>query len=429
MTSSVALPSLLSFPGAFSRFEWMVALRYLRAQRAQGFVSIIAGFSFLGILLGVATLIVVMSVMNGFHRELLDKIIGVNGHIFLQSVEEKLTDYDDVVRRLETNSDVTLAIPMVEGYAAISSPYKQAFALVRGIKEKDIKRLSGIASTIQAGTLDHFDEGGGVAIGSKLAQTLSVGIGDQVSLLTARGAQTAFGVTPRLKAYPVKAIFQIGLSEFDNIFVFLPFSEAQNFFNREDEASVVEVFVKNPESIDQERQAFDSLLPHPLMMTDWRERNKSFFDALKVERTVMFLILTLIVLVAALNIISGLTMLVKNKSHDIAILKTMGAPSGSILRIFFITGSMIGVTGTAAGVGLGLLITHYLESIRLFLNHLFSANIFDPNIYFLSHLPSIILWGDITKVVGLSLFLSFIATLYPAWRAARLDPVQALRYE
>ena len=414
---------------AFAPFEWMIALRYLRARRAQGFVSVIAGFSFTGIMLGVATLIVVMSVMNGFHIELMGKIIGINGHVFIQALETPLTDFNAVVDRISKTKGVTFALPMVESAAGISSQYGQSGALVRGIREADIKKLPGISSNVKLGTLDGFDDAEGVAIGQKLSEQLSVRIGDTISILTARGSQTPFGIAPRIKSYPVVAIFQIGVSEFDGIFVYMPFTEAQAFFNKDDEATVIEAFVQDPDDMDTMRDRLDQSVQRPVMMTDWRQRNKSFFDALKVERTVMFFILTLIVLVAALNIISGLTMLVKDKGRDIAILRTMGATRGAVMRIFLITGAAIGVSGTIAGFLLGLLVAKNLEPIRQTINRTFGLNVFDPNFYFLSRLPSVIVASDVAAVVILSLSLSLLATIWPSRRAAKLDPVEALRYE
>lgn len=412
----------------FAPFEWLIALRYLRARRKTSFVSVIALFSFLGITLGVATLIVVMSVMNGFHKELLDKIIGINGHIFLQAADSRFTDYDQVVKEVANLPGVDLAVPMIESPAAASTT-SMAFALVRGIREADIKQLPGIARNIKLGTLDGFDLGGGVAMGLRLAETLGLRIGDKVKILIANGAQTPFGVTPRTKVYPVVAIFQIGMAEFDNLFVYMPLPEAQAFFNKDDEASVVELFIKKPEEIEAVRNELDKAVTRPMIMTDWRERNKTFFDALAVERNVMFVILTLIMLVAALNIVSGLIMLVKDKGQDIAILRTMGATQGGVMRIFLITGVSIGLAGTLVGCLLGLLIAHNVETVRLGLNWLLNMNLFPAELYFLSSLPSIVDPGDVVIVVAMTLTLSVLATIYPSWRAARLDPVEALRYE
>ncbi len=421
----------MASPRLFAGFEWMIASRYLRARRSSGYVSVIAGFSFFGIMLGVATLIVVMSVMNGFHKDLLDKIVGINGHIFLQAADTPLTDYDAVAKRVAAVPSVDLAIPMVEGSAFASSTFAQSGAgvLVRGISEADIKRLPGIAGTVRSGTLNGFDGGGGVAIGQRLADNLNLRVGDKIKLITANGARTPFGVAPRLKSYPVIAIFQIGMAEFDGIFVYMPLPEAQAYFNEEDQASVVELFLHDPEQIDSVRQTIQAAIQRPIMMTDWRERNRTFFDALNVERNVMFVILTLIVLVAALNIVSGLIMLVKDKSHDVAVLRTMGATRGAIMRIFLITGASIGVAGTLAGFLLGLAVADNVEPIRQFLNRLLHANLFPAELYFLSRLPSVVDPRDVAAVVGTTLVLSILATLYPSWRAAKLDPVEALRYE
>ncbi len=415
----------------FAPFEWMIAVRYLRARRSSGFVSVIAGFSFLGIMLGVATLIVVMSVMNGFHKDLLDKIVGINGHIFLQAVDTPLTDYDNVARRVANVPGVDMAVPMIEGSAFASSNYAQSGSgvLVRGIKEADLDRLPSIAAHVRSGTLTAFDKAGGVAIGQRLADNLNLRVGDKIKLITGNGAQTPFGVVPRVKSYTVDAIFQIGMAEFDGIFVYMPLPSAQAFFNEDGQASVIEVFLHDPERIDSVRDAIQAAVVRPVMMTDWRERNRTFFDALNVERNVMFVILTLIVLVAALNIISGLIMLVKDKSHDIAILRTMGATRGAVMRIFLITGASIGVAGTFAGFLLGLVVADNVEPIRQFLNRLLHANFFPAELYFLSQLPSVVDPRDVASVVGMTLVLSVLATLYPSWRAAKLDPVEALRYE
>jgi lipoprotein-releasing system permease protein len=429
--STTAAPSALarSKTRMFAPFEWMVALRYLRARKVDGGVSVIALFSVMGIMLGVATLIVVMSVMNGFHRELLDKILGINGHAFLQAVEAPFTDWEDVTKKTAAIPGVSVAIPMVEGAAGISSQFGQSGVLARGVREQDLLNLPGVASTIQDGTLDGFDTAEGVAIGQRLAETLGVHVGDKVSLLIAKGASTPFGVAPRIKAYPVVAIFKIGMSEFDNVFVYMPLAEAQAFFNKENEITVLEAFVHDPDKIDDFRFAVEKTIARPLIVTDWRQRNKSFFDVLNVEKNLLFIILTLIVIVAAFNIISGLTMLVKDKTRDIAILRTMGATRGSVLRIFLVIGLAIGCAGALFGFGLGMLIAKNLDGIRVVMNKLMHANLFPAEFYYLSHLPSIVETREVAMVVGMTLILSVLASIYPAWKAASLDPVEALRHE
>jgi lipoprotein-releasing system permease protein len=414
---------------AFSPFEWMVALRYLRARRADGFVSVIAGFSFLGIMLGVATLIVVTAVMNGFHRELMDKIMGINGHAFVQAVETPFTDWDDVASRTAKTPGVKLAIPMVEGAAGISTQFGQSGVLVRGVREKDLVRLPGIVGNIRDGSLEGFDKAEGVALGQRLAETLGVRVGDKVSLLIAKGGQTPFGVAPRIKAYNVVAIFAIGMSEFDNVFVYMPLTEAQAFFNKDNEATVVEVFVDDPDRMDAFRLAFDKEVTRPTIITDWRQRNRTFFETLQVEKNILFIILSLIVIVAAFNIISGLTMLVKDKTQDIAILRTIGATRGAVLRIFMMIGASIGVVGTLAGFALGLLLAKNLDAIRNAINSAFNANLFPAEFYFLSRLPAIVDEREVAVIVGMTLVIAILASIYPAWKAASLDPIDALRHE
>ncbi|SEF90615.1 lipoprotein-releasing ABC transporter permease subunit [Bosea lathyri] len=411
----------------FAGFEWLLAGRYLRTRRREGFVSVIAGFSFLGILLGVATLIIVMSVMNGFRKELLEKIVGVNGHIFATPIDRPLDDYDSVATRLRRIQGIKLAIPLVEGQALASSQTGNGGVLVRGIREADIKSIPFVGGNIRRGTLDGFDTAGGVAIGKRLADSLGIQAGDTITIVSPKGASTPFGTAPRIKAYPVQAVFEIGMTEFDASFVFMPLTEAQAYFNREGDVNVIEIFVDNPDNTQAVRDAIEADAPRPLVLSDWRQRNRTFFNALEVERNVMFIILTLIVLVAALNIVSGLIMLVKDKTADIAIMRTMGASRGTVLRVFLITGAAIGVFGTLAGLGIGVLFANNIKAIMAALNWLTGANLWDPTVRFLSDIPSVIDWREVASVVLMALVLSLLATLYPAWKAARLDPVEALR--
>ncbi len=413
----------------FAPFEWMLSLRYLRARRREGFISVIAGFSFLGILLGVATLIIVMAVMNGFRKELLDKILGLNGHLLIQPLDSPLTDYAAVAERISKVGGIKLAAPIVEGQALASSPFNASGVLVRGVRAADLNKLTSVATNLKQGTLEGFDQGQGVLIGKRLADQLTLRAGDNVTLVAPRGAVTPMGTTPRIKAYKVAGVFEIGMSEYDSAFVFMPLTEAQAYFNRAGDVTAIEVYTDAPDKIDLFRKLVSEAAQRSIFMIDWRQRNATFFNALQVERNVMFLILTLIVLVAALNIVSGLIMLVKDKSSDIAIMRTMGATQGSIMRIFLITGAAIGVVGTIMGFLAGVLVCKNIETIRQFISWMTSTELFSPELYFLSRLPADMDTGETTAVVVMALTLSLLATLYPSWRAARLDPVDALRYE
>jgi lipoprotein-releasing system permease protein len=380
-------------------------------------------------MLGVATLIIVMAVMNGFRSELLGKILGLNGHLLIQPLESPLTDWKDVADRVNKVSGVRLAAPVVDGQALASSPFNASGVLVRGIRAGDLDNITSIAKNIKQGTLEGFDEGQGVAIGRRLADQLSIHAGDNITLVAPRGAVTPIGTMPRIKPYKVAAVFEIGMSENDSTMVFMPLKEAQAYFNRANDVTAIEIYTVNPDRIEQYRKAVTEAAGRPIYLVDWRQRNSTFFNALQVERNVMFLILTLIVLVAALNIISGLIMLVKDKGSDIAILRTMGASQGAIMRVFLITGAAIGVVGTLTGLVVGLIVCLNIESIRQFLSWLTNTELFSPELYFLSKLPAEIDVGETVAVVVMALTLSFLATLYPSWRAARLDPVEALRYE
>lgn len=413
----------------FAPYEWMLAARYLRARRKEGFISVIAGFSFLGIMLGVATLIIVLSVMNGFRSELFDKILGLNGHVVIHSMTGRFTDYDEVAQRLRKVEGIKRVLPLIEGQAMVSTTSLANGALIRGMSEESLKSLKAISDNIRSGTLDGFDKSKGIAMGTRLANQMRVRVGDKISLLAPRGATTPFGTAPRVKRYTVSAVFEMGMSEYDSSIIFMPLAEAQRYFNKPKMVSVLEVVVDHPDSVGHLRPSILDAGGPTIYVTDWRQRNASFFSALQVERNVMFLILTLIVLVAALNIVSGLIMLVKDKGADIAILRTMGATRGTIMRVFFITGASIGVVGTLAGLVLGIIVCLNAESIRKFISYVTSTDLFSPELYYLSQLPAEIDTGEVVTVVTMALVLSVLATLYPSWRASTLDPVEALRYE
>ena len=414
----------------FSAFERMVAWRYLRSRRKEAFISVIAGFSFIGIMLGVATLIIVMAVMNGFRTELISRILGINGHMIVQPIDTPLNDYAKLAERLSAVPGVTMAIPLVEGQTlAQGTVGGGSGALVRGIRADDLAKMKAVSDHFKEGDLVGFAAGGGVAIGSRMAEQLGLSAGGQITLVAPEGDVTPLGVNPRVKTYTVSAIFEIGMSEYDASIIYMPLEEAQLYFNAEGLVQSIELFITDPDTVDEMRPKIEEAAGRQIFITDWRQRNQTFFSALQVERNVMFMILTLIVLVAALNIISGLIMLVKDKSSDIAILRTMGATSSSVMRIFFMTGAAIGTVGTFAGVLLGVIVCVNIESIRQFFSWVSGTVLFDPQLYFLSQLPADMNVGETVSVVVMALSLSFLATIFPAWRASRLDPVQALRYE
>ena len=410
----------------FSGFEWLVAGRYLRAKRAESFISVISGFSLIGIALGVATLIIVMSVMNGFRSQLLGRILGLNGHAIVQTFGG-VDDYDAVAMRVRGVQGVTSAFPIVEGQVLVNTEGASMGALVRGIKSDDLRALTAVSSKLTPGAMDGFDDGDSVILGVRLAQRLGLFPGMTVTLIAPKGEATPFGSTPRIKTYRVGGTFEVGMSEYDQSFIFMPLMEAQLFFGLEGKVSGILVMVTNPDQVALWRAPLEQAAG--TTVSDWQQMNLSLFDALQVERNVMFLILTLIILVAAMNIISGLIMLVKDKGGDIAILRTMGATSGSVMRVFFIAGASIGVVGTVFGVLIGVLFCANIEGIRQFLMRMTGTTIFDPTIYFLSQMPAEVDPWEVIAVVAMALGLSFLATLYPSWRASRLDPVEALRYE
>ncbi len=413
----------------FSAVEWMIAWRYMRARRAEGFISVIAGFSLLGIALGVATLIIVLSVMNGFRIELLDRILGLNGHIALVSSAGAVSDYNPLAERVRVVDGVLSVTPLVEGQILATSGGRAAGALVRGLTPEDLSSRPSIAGNIRSGSLDNFSGADAIVLGSRLARTLGVIAGDKVTLVSPKGTVTAFGTVPRMQAYRVVATFEVGMFEFDSSFIFMPLKAAQQYFRLGDTVSQLEVFVENPDNLLRQRLAIGAAIDGEHRLFDWQQANRSFFNALQVERNVMFLILTLIILVAAFNIISSLIMLVKDKGSAIAILRTVGASRGTIMRVFFIVGASIGVVGTLSGTILGLLFARNIETLRRALETLTGTDLFAAEIYFLSQLPAEVDSGEVVMVVCMALGLSVLATLYPSWRASRLDPVEALRNE
>jgi lipoprotein-releasing system permease protein len=413
----------------FNAFERMMAMRYLRARRQEGFISVIAGFSLLGIALGVATLIIVMSVMNGFRAELLGRILGLNGHMTVSAYGQPITDYAQLADRIKQVPEVTAANPLIEGQVLASANGAASGALVRGMRPEDLKAKTLVSGHIVRGSLDQFQGDDAIIIGVRMADRFRLNVGDKITLISPQGSATAFGTVPRMRAYPIVAIFEVGMYEYDNSFAFMPLEAAQVFFRLDNAVSGVEVMVTNPDDVRQAAYDVARAVGPQLRVANWQQTNSSFFNALQVERNVMFLILTLIIVVAAFNIISSLIMLVKDKSQDIAILRTMGATRGSVLRIFLLAGASVGVIGTVSGFVLGVLFTSNIETIRQWLQSLTGTTLFDPTIYFLSHMPSKVEPMEVVSVVLMALALSFLATIYPSWRAARLDPVEALRYE
>ncbi len=421
----------------FSRFEWMIAWRYLRARRADGGVSVMTWISFLGIMLAVFALIAVMAVRAGFRAEFVDTILGANAHISLYNsvyqtdtgqTTNVLPDYAETAERLKALPGVTHVAPLVRGQVMANNRDNTAGVDIYGISSEDIMGIPRVADAEQSqGDIGQFDEG--IAVGSGVAQVLGVGVGDTIKLISPNGVKTAFGTSPRVGVYPIVYIFTAGRYDIDRTRVYMPFEEAQSFFNREGVADEIEVMVEEPESIENRSMEFlNAGGPNALVWT-WKDRAGSFLRALQIEDNVMFVIMAVLVLIAAMNIISGLIMLVKNKGRDIGILRTMGLTEGSVLRVFFICGALVGLLGTVFGVILGCLFAIYIDPIFSFVNYAAGGGVWDPSIRGIYNLPAKLVWGDVAAAVGLSLGLSFVVTLFPARRAARMNPVEALRYE
>ena len=413
----------------FGAFEWMIALRYLRSRRREGFVSVIAGFSFLGIGLGVATLIIVMAVMNGFRQDIMSRILGVNGHVDVAGVTYAIDDYDEKVGRLKAIPGVASVSPLITGQVMATANGITGGALVRGLPGLDLFEKDWISDHIIGGSLSSLIAGDGIAIGSGMARRFDLKAGDQVTLISPKGNVTAFGSVPRMRSFTVGAVFDVGMSEIDSSVVFMPLPMAQIYFKYPNSVTNIELHLENPDDARAVARLVRGELGQGHRVLSWEETNATFFTALQVERNVMFLILTIIILVAVFNIISGLIMLVKDKGRDIAILRTMGATRSMIMRVFLIAGASVGVIGTLMGFGLGLLVCDNIEAIRQGLMRVTGTELFSPEIYYLTQIPAQMDWNETIAVLLMSLFLSFAATLYPSWRAARTDPVEALRYE
>lgn len=413
----------------FNKFERLLAGRYMRAKRKEGFISVITAFAFTGIALGVATLIIVMSVMNGFRHELLGRILGINGHIGIMSPSSyPFNNYMQAIKDISEMPHIKVVIPMIENQLLVTSGRSAEGAMVRGIRAEDLLKKEALAKAVSGVDLKFFRDDG-VIMGIRLARKMGLSEGDKITLLSPNGKVTAFGTVPRMKTYQIIGLFDSGMFEYDANFIFMPLESAQIYFGHKNSVTNIDVTLDDDKYLNSVRLNLEESLGSSAYIYDWKQSNSAFFNAIEVERNVMFIILTLIILVAAFNIITGLIMLVKDKGRDIAVLRTMGATKGMIMRIFFIDGAFIGVVGTSIGVILGLLFSYNIENIRQFLQNIFGQDLFSAEIYFLSKLPAKVDVTEVMVVVIISLILSFIATIYPSWRAAKFDPVEALRYE
>ena len=414
----------------FSPIERMLALRYVRTRRAEGFISVIAWFSLAGITLGVATLIIVMSVMNGFRAELVGRILGLNGHVAVYSTQAGgIKGFDQLALKMAEYPTVIAVTPQIEGQAMATANNANVGAVLRGVRWSDLAVRKPLWASLDDAEIAGFRDRGGVLIGRTMALNMRLKQGDTITLTAAKGAATAFGTLPNRRSFEVAGVFDVGMHEYDSNFIFMPLRGAGQFLGMGDSVTGLEIYSATPQQIAGLRRTISSDLGNGLRAFDWLDRNSSFLNALRVERNVMFLILTLIILVAAFNIVSSMIMLVRSKTADIAVLRTMGASGGSIMRVFLMTGASIGVIGTVMGALLGLLFCWNIGSIQGFVESISGAELFAAEIYFLSSLPAKVDPVEVGSVIGMALTLSFVASLYPAWRAARIAPAEALRYE
>lgn len=412
----------------FSPFERMVAFRYLKARRHEGFISLITFISLIGIALGVATLIIVMAVMNGFRADLYKQVIGLNGHMNVFAYSGPMSDYEDVATQLRTLPGIARVGPTIEGQGLITGRGSPRGVMVRGLEPADMQTKPTLSAHVVSGTLESFG-GTNIAIGVRLAQMLSARVGDSITLVSPQGRATAFGSSPRFASFTVAAIFDVGMYTFDSGYIFMPLTTAQAFYNMPERVNALEVMVDDLNNLGPVKVAITETGQGAWRVLDWKEQNASFTNALDVEKNVMFLILSLMTGIAALNIISGLYMLVTSKARDVAIMRTMGASRGMILRIFLLTGASIGIIGTLIGLALGISFAENIDTIKKLIENMSGAELFSPEVYFFTRLPAIIDYAEVVQVAAMALLLAFLATIYPAWRAAKLDPVEALRYE
>ena len=414
----------------FNETERTIALRYVKSRRAEGFISISAWFSLIGITLGVATLIVVMSVMNGFRAELVNRILGINGHLIVYKKNEPLiSNYNEIVRQIMDVKNVVAVTPHLEGQALAKTKNGVTGVVIRGTNWSDLAPKKLLWDSLDDDTFDNFKNKKNIIVGYRLGQRLNVKVGDFISLISPNGTQTALGTLPLSQNFVVGGFFNIGMYEYDNNFIFIPWDKAESFLSVRGMAHGIEIFLNDQNLTSSVYLDLKNKLDSNLIIIDWKKRNSSFMNALAVEKNVMFIILTLIILVAAFNIISSMIMLVQTKKSDIALMRTMGASKYLIMRIFLLTGSIIGFMGTFVGSILGLVFASNIQEIRVFITNLIGKELFSPEIYFLSKLPSKINFDEVLSVIIISIFLTLLASLFPAWKASKISPAEALRYE